>query len=473
MNVSSFTQVFPHDGARRKIAPLAALGIGLTCFFAASLARAQSPVKLRYQLRPGDQYTYVIRLSGRVTVDAPGQPPVPPVSISGQVRQERTVRRVLSDGSFELVDRTAGGVMTVKMMGQSRTAPIDGAPVQVSTINPLGRVTFSPEQKAQLRQAGSRLGFDPGEFIAPFAALQAFPMEALSAGSKWQRTAGMKFPPYLSLGVVVDNKLTKFVTVGGRKTAEVASTLRLPIRFAYADPKVSMKMNGGLHGSFRSNYALLSGMPVRTGGSFSGTIALNGKGMGGLTDRVKTDKMNGKVKLSMTVSMALADERHNVDPSTLARASGPTTLSNPFARSFPAAFGRPAPRLPSRPPVRVSELSRPAVAAVPPSPLRVWVPNRKGSVARGEVSVQVAAPAAEFQSITLYVNGHQEGVTNALPYRFTWDTTDLPAGVYQVRLEAHGEKGKTLYKSPVQRVRLGPEMPPAASDRKTARRYPS
>ncbi|MBW3625944.1 MAG: hypothetical protein KY468_21330 [Armatimonadetes bacterium] len=473
----------PLSGEKRSRIRSGVLLFGLALALTPSWVQAQTPVKLRYQLRPGDQYTYIVNVSGRVKVDSPDGKPIPPVSFTGRIRQERTVMRALSNGGFMMGDRVASGVMKMSVMGQTQTVPVEATPVQYTTVNALGRMTLSPDQKMQMRLAGAQLGFDPSELIAPFATLQAFPMEAVAPGSKWQRTAGLKLPPHLSLNVVVNNKLTRITTLANRRTAEVASTIRLPLNIKYADARSSVKINGGLSGAYRSNYALVSGMPVRMGGTFGGTILLQGKGgsfRGASLGKANGNTMTGKLHLAMTVSMHLIGEKQNVDPSTLASAkgSGSSSLLS-MAKRFPsmkktrspysASMARASlPAARTTPSVSAPAITRPYVPAAEPS-VQLYVPTKSGVVPRGEVALQALSKAGvpPPASAVFTVNGERVFVTNSAPYRFLWDTTDLPAGVYTLGVEVNGERGQVLYRSPARRVKVAPAPADGESPRMT------
>lgn len=482
MKLPSMVLEHPHFRLVKAAVRTAALAAGIAGLLTAPDAAAQSPFKLRYKLRPGDQYIYVINFSGRVKMDSPDKKPVPPISFTGRIRQERTVMQAHSNGSFTLGDRMASGVMTMNMMGQKRTVPLEPTPVQFSTINALGRMTLSPDQKAQMQLAGARLGFDPSELIAPFAALQAYPMEALSPGSKWQRKAGLKLPPHLSLNIVMNNKVVKAVTVLNRKTAEVSSTLQLPVNIQYADRGSSFKLNGGIKGAYRSNYALVNGMPMRMGGSMSGLILVkmnDSKFRGN-----PVGNLSGKMQFSLDLSMNMVEEKRGVDTSQVAAAQG-TPLSARMDTLKAPIFGgsRPAPaRIPVRTaasPSRTSPIRSagvPQPSAAPEPPVRLWIPHKGGKVSRGEVVIQAVTPSKDkVESITFYVNGKLAHSTNALPYRFVWDTTDLPDGVYQIGVELHGDKGRSLYRSSARKVRVGPTAPAQAplTNRPGGKQYPS
>lgn len=411
---------------------------------------AQKPFKLRLKLHKGDQFTYSMAISGKATMNLPGQP-MPPFQLSGNMRVRRTVVEANSDGGYTLEERPLGGVMTVVTQGITRKQPIPAGESQFSTVNALGRYTFSSAQKAMLKQAGSKMGMDPSELIAPFTSLQAFPQETVAPGSKWQRQAGFKLPPNISFNIVLNNKLTRIVPISNVPTAEVVSAIRVPIKFAMDQKGTSVKINGNFGGDGKTHYSLATGMPMKMGGAIGGNLAFAASGANAGFSAMGAQ--SGSVRFNMQYQMRMVSAKRGVDTSAIASRMGQPGFGNGISRrgtggfsAGPGGVGGASGAGASVPPI-----------VVPPPPLaELKIETQKGVVS-GEVPVHAVINETENKPVgyvAFVVNGERPYISNAAPYRFSWDTTELPSGVYQIGIEVYGASGELLYKSPARKVRV-------------------
>ena len=62
----------------------------------------------------------------------------------------------------------------------------------------------------------------------------------------------------------------------------------------------------------------------------------------------------------------------------------------------------------------------------------------------GVVTVSAAAPDPRTAFVVLYVDGQLQGVTNAAPYRLTWDTHKVPDGEYVLEAVAQDAQNRVL-----------------------------
>jgi hypothetical protein len=89
--------------------------------------------------------------------------------------------------------------------------------------------------------------------------------------------------------------------------------------------------------------------------------------------------------------------------------------------------------------------------------------TRKGVVS-GEVPIHAVLNDTEKSPVgyvAFVVDGQRPYISNAAPYGFTWDTTQLPSGVYRIAVEVYGTSGQLLYKTPAQKVRVKSSASPA------------
>jgi hypothetical protein len=425
------------------------------------------PFKLRLRLLKGDQFVYSLSMTGRATISAGGKEE--PFQIDGQTRLRRTVIGVLSDGRYVMEERVLGGEMAVTARGVARKTPVTPAAPQIHTVNALGRSSLPMKESPEARAVRDKLGVDPVRMLEPFSSLTTFPSEPVAPGSSWQRKAGFHLPLGVSFRVIIDNKLRRLATVSGVSAAEVASAVRAPLHVAFSEKQTSLKADGRANGSLLADYSLTTGMPVRVTGSLGGSVDLSASGN---SQTLAMPLQNGVIRFNFSYRLQMTDAQRGVDTSEIASAlppsSGPASASLPPAgdRRTESAASEGAPA--SLPPA--DEKAATPQPSVPVAELRI--PSQGGKVS-GVVPVQALVQDAgrEVAYVAFLVNGRRPFVTNSRPFRFSWDTSKLPEGIYVLSAEVYGPNGELIAVSPARQVRIRSSVPspPAAKGSRTAR----
>jgi hypothetical protein len=162
----------------------------------------------------------------------------------------------------------------------------------------------------------------------------------------------------------------------------------------------------------------------------------------------------GSARFNVQYQMRMVSAKRGVDTSALA------------SRGSRPGFGKGSGPVgsPTAHPNSVGGASR--VASVPPPPLAELKIEAPKGIVSGEVPIQAVVNESGNKPVgyvAFVVNGERPYISNAAPYRFSWDTTDLPSGVYQIRIEVYGASGELLYKSPARKVRVKSSASPSRS----------
>ncbi len=232
---------------RRGLLVAAALAlIGTAC--------REDTVRLSYQPRPGDRYSY------RVEVQAEA------VATVGDEAPRRTQTTNVFESEQSVLDADSSGTRV-----QVRLSEAGGLPRNF--VVRLDRAAQLAEVQSSEGLPASALGGLGLSEIFP-AAAGAPPDEPLSPGSRWAIDEPVQLAsPELSR-LVGEGRLAKLGVVDGREVATVVSTYRLPVQRTAEERRSRLQLSGSQDTNASTTYDLKDGSVVSVEARTSGTYGV-------------------------------------------------------------------------------------------------------------------------------------------------------------------------------------------------------
>jgi hypothetical protein len=404
--------------------------------FLSAMPAFSAPVKLRLRLHVGDQFNYRTALSWKITASGPAKVPSSQISVQG-IEQE-AVTDVQSNGTYTILTHFKSSQTVAVVAGKKQSQP-GGTLEHELNVNALGKKVLSADEKARMQQASTQLGFDPNGIMTTLEAMPVFPQQAVKVGDEWKFQSVQNLAPGNSIQIGVKSRLLRFTRFAGLPAAVVKSTFHLAMKMAL--PMLNnVSIQGSGSGTSMAVYPLSNGKPLSDDGVVQIVLSLPRFPTGPSVPTPTTDLGPRQIRMDLSYKTKMIGGSW---------ASGSMRV---------ASAGRNAPGFTSA--LSLNSPSNAPALGAPNAPVRLWLPQRQGSVPHGIVAMQALPQevgeekSQEIGFIAFTVNGRREFMTNAQPYRFTWDTRDLSPGFYRVGVEAFDAYGTRIYRSPNWRIRL-------------------
>ena len=230
---------------RRLVVAMAALALGAGC--------QEDTVRLSFQPRPGNQYSYRVEVEAEAVAKVGNEPP------------RRTQTTNVFEARQSVLDADSTGTRV-----EVRLNEVGGLPR--TFVVRLDRAAQLAEVQSIEGLPASALGGLGLSEIFP-AAAGAPPDRALEPGSRWVIDEPVQLASPEQARLSGEGRLSKLGVIGGRDVATVVSTYRLPVKRTAEERRNRLELSGAQDTTASTTYDLSDGSVVsveaRTSGSYA------------------------------------------------------------------------------------------------------------------------------------------------------------------------------------------------------------